>query len=163
MVQIHKYNLNKALFAIFVGFKNAFPSVPHIILWKKLHASGISSKIINILIDFYKIANICILTKNGKSESVNVSKGVLQGETLSPLLFTLFVNDLEEFLIKEGCRGILINKIKAKFLFAYADDLVLFVDTPWKCARKLKVLSKHCEEFRLTVNTSKTKVKKIIK
>ena len=50
---------------------------------------------------------------NGKENSL-INKGVIQGGTISPLLFTIFVNDLITTLDK-----------KCYQIFAYADDIAI--------------------------------------
>ena len=50
---------------------------------------------------------------NGKENSL-INKGVIQGGTISPLLFTIFVNDLITTLDKIGYQ-----------IFAYADDIAI--------------------------------------
>ena len=43
-----------------------------------------------------------VKTNEGLSKEFHVTEGILQGETLNPLLFSLFISDLEIFLeIKE--------------------------------------------------------------
>ena len=39
-----------------------------------------------------------------KSDFFVSSKGVRQGENLSPLLFALFVNDIEEYMLENNCK-----------------------------------------------------------
>lgn len=60
LLQIHMLRGNLKLFAIFVDLKGAFPSVDHNLLWKKLKALGMSTKVLNILKDFYCKANVFI-------------------------------------------------------------------------------------------------------
>ena len=51
--------------------------------------------------------------------------GVMQGECLSPFLFSMFLNDLEEEFLIHDIEGIDIGLIKL-FILLYADDIVIF-------------------------------------
>ena len=53
------------------------------------------------------------------------SLGVRQGECLSPVLFSLFLNDIEEQFIRSGIEGVDTDMFKV-FLLLYADDIVIF-------------------------------------
>lgn len=44
-----------------------------------------------------------------KSEGVNVTEGVLQGDILSHLLFSIFLADLESFFRAKGIRGVTLT------------------------------------------------------
>lgn len=67
---------------------------------------GLGFKVIKILKDFYAKATVSVQNNGRGSIPVKVTKGVLQGEVSSPLLFALFTADLEEFLKSEGVRGV---------------------------------------------------------
>lgn len=43
---------------------------------------------------------------NNLSDSFECTLGVRQGECLSPFLFSMFINDLEDMLIQNGATGI---------------------------------------------------------
>lgn len=90
------------LFALFVDFRSAFPSVSHGLLWTKLYKLGVGSKMINLLISLYEKANVAVKNSSGISKQTKVTKGVLQGEVMSPLLFACFIADLEDFLREKG-------------------------------------------------------------
>mgnify|MGYP000138563085 CR=1 FL=1 len=51
--------------------------------------------------------------------------GVRQGECSSPLLFSLYLNELEEMLLLNGYQGIEMYMFKICLLL-YADGIVLF-------------------------------------
>ena len=83
--------------------------------------------------------------------------GVRQGECLSPFLFSIYLNDLEEEINLKGADGIDIGVVKL-FLFLYADDIVLYAHSPDELQSLLETLQKYCIRWKLTVNTSKTKI-----
>ena len=155
-LQLQK-NKGKA-FALFIDFKSAFPSVKHNLLWKKLLELGVSSKFINIIRNLYSKAFLFIKNKEGLSEPIPVVEGVLQGDTLSPLLFSLFLSDLESFLINKGIRGVSVSLLKEILLLAYADDIVILSDSVAGMKRILKALSEYCKLNQLNVNIKKTKI-----
>ena len=65
-----------------------------------------SNKIINIIKDLYTKANMAVKNKEGLSEKHNINKGVLQGETMSPMLYSLYIADLGKCLEDEDIRGV---------------------------------------------------------
>ena len=54
--------------------------------------------------------------------------GVRQGESLSPFLFSMYWNDIEEHFILNGFEGIDLDMFKL-FLLLYADDIVIVPET----------------------------------
>ena len=101
------------LYCHFVDFKGVFDSIDHNILWKKLQEIGLSSRLIKIVSYIYSKANVKI-SDGKKLTDFTLSIRVLQGETLSLLLFALFIYDLMDFLKKRHPRGLheycVINK-----------------------------------------------------
>ena len=108
--------------------------------------------------DIYSKASIAISNTNGKTPYIKVTRGLLQGEPLSPLLFALFLSDLETFMRENGIRGVQMNHLKEVLLLGYADDLAFFADSPVQMRKILLVLQKYCKLNLLTVNVRKTKI-----
>lgn len=158
LIQI-KFNSPEAkLYAAFVDFKRAFDLVDHSLLFCKLLNVGVSPRLISIMIDLYENAMISINSADGRTNAIKVSRGVLQGERLSPLLFSLFIADLEKYFVENGSTGISIDARNEIHLIAYADDIILHSNTPFKTNKKLRLLYQYCETNRMIVNTQKTKV-----
>ena len=89
--------------------------------------------------------------------------GVRQGENLSPFLFALFINDIEQFLVEYGCNPIEIAgndlQIYLKLLIImYADDTVLFANSKDNLQRCLDGLKEYCDKWKLQINADKTKI-----
>ena len=53
---------------------------------------------------------------------------MFQGDCLSPFLFSIYVNDLEEYFNLNKFKGIDLGLLKL-FLLLYADDIVIFSES----------------------------------
>ena len=80
-----------------------------------------------------------------------------QGEISSPFLFSMYVNDLEDALFLHGADCVKIESLKL-FLLMYADDIVIFAESPEGMQSNLNILEMYCKKWNLTVYTNKTKV-----
>ena len=85
------------------------------------------------------------------------SLGVRQGECLSPLLFSFYLNDIEEQFLNSNMDGLEVDMVKI-FMLLYADDIVFFANTPEELQLGLDLLADYCKRWKLTINVSKTKV-----
>ena len=158
IIQLHLSRDRGKLYALFIDFKGAFDSISHALLWNKLKKIGIGSKIINVLKSLYSNASIKIKTGGDLTEKIRVTKGVLQGESISPLLFSLFLSDLEEYLLSKGVRGVTVTHLIEVLLIGYADDLVMLADSYIEMKKVLKHLYDYCKQNELKVNLLKTKI-----
>ena len=159
-------NRKRKLYCAFVDYEKAFDKVWHLGLWVKLLRMGIGGNFIQVLINMYKGISSCISSHNAISDSFNILQGVRQGENLSPFLFALYVNDLEDFLKSRDCRAVDIglsfdDRISdyLKFLLIlYADDTVIFGDSEVNLQKALDSLFDYCKMWKLSVNCDKTKI-----
>jgi len=67
------------------------------------------------------------------------SVGLKQGEVLSPILFSLFLEDLDLYLLDNINSGITIEELS--FILLFADDRVIMGDTPNDLQNSLDLLS----------------------
>ena len=66
--------------------------------------------------------------ENTLSENFTCALGVRQGECLSPFLFAMYLNDLENDFSMKGASGIDLDMLKI-FLLMYADDIVILAES----------------------------------
>ena len=151
------------LFCLFIDYKKAFDTVWREGLWYKLSKSGIKGKVFNLIKNMYDDIKSCVSYQQEKSDFFVSHKGVRQGENLSPLLFALYVNDLEEYLLNNNCACLKFDDdwldVYLKVLvLMYADDTVILAESEQGIKNALKTLDNYCREWKLEVNSSKTKV-----
>ncbi|CAB0010777.1 unnamed protein product, partial [Nesidiocoris tenuis] len=130
----------------------------HDLLWKKLLTLGLSAKSVNLLRNLYVHAAFTVSVGSERTREFDLSSGVLQGDVTSPLLFSLFISDFEDFLKARNLPGVTIDSRHEINALFYADDLVLFSDSSITMNKLLSALKDYCDENALQVNSAKTKV-----
>ena len=108
----------------FVDFSKAFDNVARDILYEQLKCYGLRNKMLEVIIAMYSNVKSKVRTSEGNSASFCQCKVLMQGECLSPTLFSFFINDLEERMNDILEMGVTMNGTKISLL-KYADDLVL--------------------------------------
>ena len=97
---------------IYLDFQKAFDKVPHKRLMLKLRALGILDEIYCWIEDWLKDRKQRVILLGANSDWIGVKSGVPQGSVLGPLLFLIYINDIDE--------GV------ASGLLKFADDTKIF-------------------------------------
>ena len=113
----------------FVEFRKAYDLVQHKLLWNKLEKFGIGKKVIEIIKSIYNRTECSVKMEEKLTPMFEYLIGVRQGCILSPLLFSLFINDIEELLRDQGIRGGVTVGDIVLYMLLYADDIVLIART----------------------------------
>ena len=155
LVQKYCHKKNLRIFACFVDFSKAFDTVPRNILLRKLREKGIDGRILEIIKTLYleDYASVKIGKKYSPSFKTNI--GVRQGCVLSPLLFNIFLADLQPAL--DQCQdNVKVDENIDLSCLLWADDILMFSESEKGLQDKINKLDSYCKTNKLTVNTDKT-------
>jgi hypothetical protein len=145
------------LYCCFIDYEKAFDAINRDLLWSKIAKLGIRGNMLYTIQNLYKNVRSSILLNGLISESFCNNSGVLQGEVLSPILFSLFVNDCDSELIKGIVNPVSVNGKNIPLLL-YADDMVMMANNINDLQQMLNNLKEYTSNWSLTVNVSKTKM-----
>jgi len=104
------------------------------------------------------------ISLNGKCSSFFLcNRGVRQGGNLSPILFSLFLNDIKHYITTRNDIGVdLSNDMLDVYLklvvVLYADDTVLFANNEEELVTLLNKFSSYCKEWKLDINFVTTQI-----
>ena len=135
--------------SVYLDMSKAFDKVWHPGLIFKLKQNGVSGKLLKLLTNYLSNRYQRVVINGKNSKWAPILSGVPQGSVLGPLLFLVFVNDLE-------------NDIKCNIKF-FADDTSLFstVFNPFKSASDLNsdlsTISKWARQWKMSFNPDPTK------
>ena len=142
-------NSGKITIAVYIDLRKAFDTVNHDILLQKLELLGVDGTNLSWVKNYLQNRTQYTLVNNLCSSKAKVTCGVPQGSVLGPLLFLIYVNDMQNTLLYSKH-------------FLYADDTVIFHtgldvdDVVSTLQEDLDRYKKWCEGNKLTVNTKKS-------
>ena len=100
----------------------------------------------------------CVKVGDKLTSPFTANQGVKQGCIISPLLFNIFLSDLQARLEKSECQSVEISSNNPLGCLIWADDLLLLSQTESRLNNMLSELKIYTEENGLTINMDKTKV-----
>ena len=162
MSMVQKYLSKKGgrFYFIFIDFTKAFDKVDHTELIECLIRKGVSGKFLRLLISMYSSLCSCVrLNNQDRTEYFSCNFGTRQGCKLSPILFSLLINELLEELRQSGIRGIQISaECEEVMALGYADDIAEGSDSVITLQSLINMTSGFCLRKKMQVNLSKTKI-----
>lgn len=147
------------LYVLFVDYQKAFDSVDRALLMNKLRQRyAVDDGHLKVISQLLKTNGVLLMNQmcqcrqfHGDPDEIGQTVGVPQGDSLSPYLFALFIDDLVDYL-KSKCSDI--------ELILYADDVALMTRDKRILKKALLWISEWSSENKLKVNAAKTKVMK---
>ena len=134
---------------IYLDFAKAFDKVPHGRLLEKLDKHGIGGRVWDWIKEWLRDRSQRVCVNGYCSDWRPVTSGVPQGSVLGPILFLIFINDLEYGLTNPVFKFADDSKLVAKVNNSYDRDLL---------QRDLEQLKQWSDTWQVPFNTSKCKV-----
>ena len=101
-----KKKQNKSFSVLLSIFSQAFDSIWRGGLWRKLIFKSVNGKFFTIVYNMYENIKSFVRINNEISAFFPSECDVRQGENLSHLLFSMYLDNLENFIISGGVDGI---------------------------------------------------------
>ena len=139
---------------IYLDFKKAFDSVPHICLLSKLHSYGFHDPLLGWLKSFLIGQRQRVCVHDTVSSWHNVTSGIPQGSVLGPVFFLLYVNDLPDTVASNVY--MFANDVKIYHPMTSHEDTTILQDD-------LDCLQSWSAKWHLNFNQHKCKVMSITK
>lgn len=143
------------MYACFLDASKAFDFVDHGILFEKLMKIDAPPEWIRFLMSGYKAINLKVCWNGFLSNRFPLKQRVRQGGVLSPMLFSVYLDELLGILSESGC-GLSLGTL---FLgcIAYADDIVLLSTSATDLQKMVDLCVQYGEKHAIKFNASKTK------
>lgn len=147
----HEYDFPLAL--AFVDFEKAFDSIELNAVYSAIQRMGVHPTIVSALQSLNATAISRVAVAETQVE-LSIQRGVRQGDSFSPRLFTAALEDALN-RIPWNDRGVSINGSRLAYL-AFADDVCLISHSTQELQSLLEDLDKACSQVGLKINTKKT-------
>ena len=154
---IHKYlNNDTHVFGCFLDASKAFDRVDHALLFEKLLDRNLPPVITRLLLSWYSSQQLKVRWSHNFSDPFPTTNGVRQGGVLSPILFTIYIDDLLRSLEVSGIGCFWKHYYVGSV--CYADDIALLAPSPSALRSMLDTCISFAEHHHLTFNPDKTQL-----
>jgi hypothetical protein len=143
-------------FVAYLDAEKAFDRIDHNVLFNKLLKAGIKGKVYENIKTIYQSSRSTLKINDLLTDWFETSSGVKQGDTLSPSLFCIFINDLITE-INSSLTGINIGNRHVGILL-YADDIALISDSEENLQKALDIVYRWSTQNIIKFNQSKSNV-----
>ena len=148
--------LKKSTYCAFIDFKKAYDSVNRDILWMKLEKLGFNGHLLNAIKSLYSNILCSVKLNTFTTDWFEVTCGLKQGCSLSPMLFNLYINDLALKIDALG-KGVEVDDTRVSVLL-YADDIVLIAESEMDLQAMLDTLGAWSKNNLITINVAKSNI-----
>ena len=122
-----RYKAKDPSLIAFLDIKAAYDSVDRQLLWAACKRAGISDPLVRMLSGMFDSSQSRVVVDGSAGKWFPNHVGLMQGSSLSPLLYALFLDDLPKQLITDF-PSLPLGMLQSIVLL-YADDIALIADT----------------------------------
>ena len=145
---------NSEIVVCYIDLRKAYDSVQFDMMNYKIQKLGIHGRFQQIVAAILQPSSLRIKLDQFLTDEIKSSCGLPQGDSISPTLFGVFINDLTQYIRDSvpadthlGCDHLM-----------YADDILLISRSPEKLQVLVETVHTYCQQWGLTINKSKSKV-----
>lgn len=143
--------------ALYIDFKKAFDSVQHWTIMSILSKLNVHKSFIKSIEYILSNSRTVFKTEAGLTNPVSLKRGVKQGDSISSLLFFIYMLPLQ-FTLKKNkspSDSFYINHI------CYADDLLIFASDHKSIISYFNIVQAYCIQTHLQINEKKSAISSI--
>ena len=146
---------DKDLYMLYIDFSSAFNTIGHAQLFEILNYMKYPAQIIKAIMAIYEKPTTVVATPYGNTDTIELKRGTIQGDTLSPLIFTIFIDPMLQWIYQES-EGVTseLGQHEANHN-GYADDLLIFARTMKDIQKALGIITRYAKYGDLEINVSK--------
>ena len=135
--------------------------MPHRAIWNALEKKKVPRKLIMAIKSTFNQAEGIVRVNGKTSKPFKINNGIKQGDSLSPLLFTIVMDEIHKICrLRTGLTKVGNWKLRPIYAQAllFADDILLIADTETKLQNMVREWTVAIEAKGMEINPSKSKV-----
>jgi hypothetical protein len=155
LIEIIKKSIRKHtdLHIIFIDIAKAFDTAQFWAIQQRMIEHGFSTNTAELIYNSLQGMQCDIITGYGTTEPITIQSGVRQGDPISPILYSIFINPLIQTIAQ--LPGATIHKNNISIL-AYADDIVLISESEAGIELLYNTIKAFAKYNQLNINAGKS-------
>ena len=147
---------NQDIYILYIDFKNAFGFLDHARLLAVIKDLGYPEHAISLISNIYSQSNTIFIGEHfGRTKPIPVQRGTIQGDTLSPYLFLIFLEPSLRWLQRGKNEYTLSTSKLTISSTVYADGLTTISNNLQSIQTQLNKLDKYCEWVGMDLGVNK--------